>query len=118
MSEHEPNIWCLLGKKAGDNTQVRSLAEALGVSFTEKHIVARAWELLPHLLLRSTLAGIDQAASSELKPPWPDLVISAGRRNEPVARWIRRQSGNKTRLVHIGRLRDVAAAAVRGTGRG
>jgi mitochondrial fission protein ELM1 len=103
MSEHEPNIWCLLGRKAGDNTQVRSLAEALGVSFTEKHIAARGWELLPHLLLRTTLLGIDRGASSELAAPWPDLVISAGRRNEPVARWIRRQSGGSTRLVHIGR---------------
>ncbi len=103
MSEHEPNIWCLLGRKAGDNTQVRSLAEALGVSFTEKHIVARGWELLPHLLLRVTLAGIDRSQSSELAPPWPNLLITAGRRNEPVARWIQRQSGGRTRLVHIGR---------------
>ncbi len=103
MSEHEPNIWCLLGRKAGDNTQVRALAEALGVRFTEKQILARAYELLPHLLLRVTLAGIDRGASSELGPPWPDLVITAGRRNEPVARWIRRQSGGHTRLVHIGR---------------
>jgi mitochondrial fission protein ELM1 len=30
-------------------------------------------------------------------------VITAGRRNEPVARWIRRQSDGKTRLVHVGR---------------
>ena len=103
MSEIEPNIWCLLGRKAGDNTQVRSLAEAVGGSFTEKHIVARSWELLPHLALRVTLAGIDRAASSELAPPWPDLVITAGRRNEPVARWIRKQSGGRTRLVAIGR---------------
>ena len=103
MSEGEPNIWCLLGKKAGDNTQVRALAEALGWRFTEKNILARSWELLPHLLLSSTLAGIDRGASSELAPPWPDLVISAGRRNEPVARWIRRQAGGATRLVHIGR---------------
>ena len=46
---------------------------------------------------------IDRAASSVLEPPWPDLVITAGRRNEPVARWIRRQSGGRARLVHIGR---------------
>lgn len=103
MSDSEPNVWCLLGRKAGDNTQVLALAEALNVGFIEKHINARPWELVPHLLLRVTLAGIDRAASSELAPPWPDLVITAGRRNEPVARWIRRQSGGRTRLVHIGR---------------
>jgi mitochondrial fission protein ELM1 len=103
MSENEPNVWCLLGRKAGDNTQVRSLAEALGWSFTEKRILARSWELLPHLLLRETLAGIDVAGSSDLASPWPDVVITAGRRNEPVARWIRKQSGRRAKLVHIGR---------------
>jgi mitochondrial fission protein ELM1 len=41
--------------------------------------------------------------SSPLQPPWPDLVISGGMRNEPVGRWIRKQSGGRTRLVHIGR---------------
>jgi mitochondrial fission protein ELM1 len=43
------------------------------------------------------------AKSSPLEPPWPDLVISAGMRNEPVGRWIRNQAGGRTRLVHIGR---------------
>lgn len=96
-------VWCLLGKKAGDNTQVRALADELDLGYEEKHILARPWELLPHLALQVTLAGIDQSQSSVLQAPWPDLVISAGRRNEPVARWIKKQSGGKTRLVHIGR---------------
>jgi len=96
-------VWCLLGRKAGDNTQVLALAETLGWPFEEKRIVARSWELLPHLLLGPTLMGIDRQASSPLGPPWPDLVISAGRRNEPVARWIRRQAGGGVRLVHVGR---------------
>ncbi len=38
-----------------------------------------------------------------LEPPWPDLVISSGVRNEPVCRWIRAQSGGRTRYVHVGR---------------
>ncbi|WP_297773363.1 ELM1/GtrOC1 family putative glycosyltransferase [uncultured Roseovarius sp.] len=96
-------VWCLLGRKAGDNTQVLALAETLGWPFEEKRILARSWELLPHLLLGPTPMGIDRQASSPLVPPWPDLVISAGRRNEPVARWIRRQAGGGVRLVHVGR---------------
>lgn len=103
MSERTPLVWCLLGRKAGDNTQVRALAEELGFGFEEKLVIARPWELLAHLGERPTLAGIDRAASSALAPPWPDLVISAGRRNEPVARWIRQRSAGRTRLVHIGR---------------
>lgn len=95
--------WLLTGHKAGDNTQVRALADALGWPCSVKHFRYRRYELLSNRLLGATLAGIDRTASSELAPPWPELVITAGRRNEPVARWIRRQAGGATRLVHIGR---------------
>ena len=103
MGEGQASVWCLLGKKAGDNTQVLALADELGFGYEQKHILARSWELLVHLGHQATLAGIDRGASSELAAPWPDLVISAGRRNEPVAQWIRQQSGGRTRLVHMGR---------------
>jgi mitochondrial fission protein ELM1 len=103
VSDGQITVWCLLGKKAGDNTQVLALAEELGWAYEQKSIQAKSWELLVHLGPSATLAGIDQANSSPLQAPWPDLVISAGRRNEPVAQWIRTQSGSKTRLVHMGR---------------
>lgn len=103
MSEGEVVVWCLLGKKAGDNTQVRALADELGYGYEEKQILAQPWELLTHIGHRSTLAGIDRETSTALTPPWPDLVISAGRRNEPVAQWIKQQSGGNTALVHMGR---------------
>ena len=99
----QAKLWVLLGRKAGDNAQVLALAEAVGLPFEEKHIHARPWEIVPHLLLGPTLAGIDTRASSPLAPPWPDLVISAGRRNEPVARGSGRQAGGAVRLVHVGR---------------
>jgi mitochondrial fission protein ELM1 len=103
VAKGDITVWCLLGKKAGDNTQVRALADELGFGYEEKHILAQPWELLVHLGPRGSLAGIDRHASSALEPPWPDLVITAGRRNEPVAQWIRDRSGGRTRLVHIGR---------------
>lgn len=96
-------VWLLLGHKAGDNNQVLALAERLGWPREEKRIVYRPWELLANRLLRVTLAGIDRGRSSPLAPPWPDLVITSGRRNEPVARWIRQRAGGRTRLVHVGR---------------
>jgi hypothetical protein len=98
-----PTIWLLLGHKAGDNSQVNALAEALGWPCERKHLVYRYTELLTNLLLGPTLAGVVRTQSSPLAPPWPDLVIAGGRRNEPVARWIQRQSEGRTRLVHIGR---------------
>ena len=98
-----PPTWVLLGPKAGDNNQVLALAEALGWPFEARNIHNRPWELLTNLLAGPSLLGMDRRRSSALLPPWPALVISAGRRNEPVARWIRRQSGGRARLVHIGR---------------
>jgi mitochondrial fission protein ELM1 len=103
VSEAEVDVWCLLGRKAGDNTQVRALADELGYGYREKQILAQPWELLTHLGHRPTLAGINSDASTAMVPPWPDLVISAGRRNEQVAQWIKQQSGGNTALVHMGR---------------
>ena len=98
-----PRVWLLLGHKAGDNAQVLALAEALGWPCESKHMVYRRTELVTNRMLGTSLAGIKKHDSSSLKPPWPDLVISAGRRNEPVARWIKKQASSPVRLVHFGR---------------
>ena len=98
-----PSVWVLSGHKAGDNAQLTALATALGWPFEIKRLAYRSTELATNLLLRVTLAGIVASRSSPLTAPWPDLVLTAGRRNEPVARWIKRQSGGRTKLVHLGR---------------
>lgn len=100
-----PTVWALMGHKAGDNSQVLALAEALGWPFETKHFAYRKWEWLPNFTLGATLLGIDGERSSPLTPPWPDLVITAGRRNEPIARWIQRQAAAEkhVRIVHCGR---------------
>ena len=98
-----PRVWALLGYKAGDNTQVRSLATALDWPWESRQLRYRATELLSNLFLGPTLAGVDSRASDALVPPWPELVITSGRRNEPVARWIRAASGQHTKLVQVGR---------------
>jgi hypothetical protein len=99
----QPRVWLLTGYRAGDNAQVIALAEALGWPFETRHFVYRRYEFITNRLLGPTLAGIDPTRSESLLPPWPDLVITAGRRNEPIARWIKAQSGNRTRLIHLGR---------------
>ena len=102
-SSSTPIVWTLLGQKSGDNNQVLALAESLGWGWIEKHMQYISLELIPNRLLKITLLGLKRTQSDNLSPPWPDLVISAGRRNEPVARWIRQQSNGRCRLVHIGR---------------
>jgi len=98
-----PLVWSLLGQKAGDNNQVLALAESLGWGRVEKHMQYIALELIPNRLLQVTLLGLQRAHCDTLCPPWPGLVITAGRRNEPVARWIKKQTAGRCRLVHIGR---------------
>jgi uncharacterized protein len=96
-----PRVWVLAGDKAGNSNQVLALTEALGWPFEIKKFVYRA--KVSNLPLRATLAGIDNQQSSPVEPPWPDLVIAAGRLNESIARWIKQQSPDTVRLVHVGR---------------
>jgi uncharacterized protein len=98
-----PRTWVMMGHKAGDNSQILALAEGLGWPFEIKHLVYRPSELLTNLLAPLTLLGIVRRKSSPLAPPWPDLIISAGRRNEPPCRWIQRRADRRIRLVHVGR---------------
>lgn len=96
-------VWVLLGHKAGDNSQVLALAEALELPFVAKRMAYRPTEIWTNLLLGPNLLGIRAACRGQLRPPWPRLVITAGRRNEPVARWIRARAPEPVRLVHVGR---------------
>jgi mitochondrial fission protein ELM1 len=96
-----PTVWVLLGKGAGGNAQMISLAAALGWPSETKNLIYSRLSHIPNLLLGASLLGIDIHRSSPLAPPWPDLVIAGSRRSAPVARWIRQQSGGRTRLVHL-----------------
>jgi mitochondrial fission protein ELM1 len=98
-----PRIWAVLCYRAGENAQILALAEALGWPFEIKRLVYPPGGRLLDVWRGTTVLGIDRARSSPLNPPWPELVISAGMRNEPVCRWIRAASGGYTRYVHIGK---------------
>jgi mitochondrial fission protein ELM1 len=105
----EPRVWLLMGNRVGDNSQVLGLGEALGWPLEEKHFVYRGFEKIVNLPFGGHLLGIDRTASSPLAAPWPDVVISAGRKNEPVARYIKRRAAREypgrppVRLIHVGR---------------
>ena len=98
-----PVIWLIDAYRAGERGQVRALADALGWPCETKTLRYRKHVVLPHVLGRTTLRGIDAGSAASLQAPWPDLVISSGVRNEPVCRWIREQSGGRARYVHVGR---------------
>ena len=92
-----------MGNRAGDNSQVLGLGEALGWPLIEKRFIHTSYEKVVNLPFRGHLLGIDRDASDPVEAPWPDLVISAGRKNEPIARYIRDKADKPVRLVHVGR---------------
>ena len=109
LGPDSPRVWLIVGEKRGDNAQIRNLARAVGWPFEEKMIrVAPQWvDRKPPVA--ATLAHIDAGHSDGLEGPWPDLVITAGRRLASVGLWIKQASGGRTRLVAIGKPRGHAA---------
>ena len=94
-------IWVLLGDKHGDNQQLLALARALGLPFRAIRLnFNRAARQAPLILGTSRLSW---RSEPPLTAPWPRAVLAAGRKSVPAARWIRRQSGGLTRLIHINR---------------
>ena len=98
-----PRVWLLLGDKVGDNRQVERVAAALGWPCAVKRLVFRPrWRQGKPPFLAS-LAAVDLRASDPLVPPWPDLILTIGRRPAMAALWLRRRSGGRTRIVLFGR---------------
>ena len=102
-AEPAPRVWAIMCYRQGDNSQILAVAEALGWPFEVKRLHYRWFGYAIDVWRGTTLLGIDRGRSSPLDPPWPDLVISASMRNEPVCRWIRKKSRGLTRYVHLGR---------------
>ncbi len=99
-SARPPRVWVLLGEGAGGNAQMIALAEALGWPYETRQLSWNVLNYLPNPIIGARAFTLDRAADA-LRPPWPDLVIAASRRSAPVARWIKKQSGGRTKLVHL-----------------
>lgn len=96
-----PVIWALIDERPGTGNQCSAVAKALNLPFEEKQLVWSALANLPNFLTGVSLRGLTEASRSEFKSPWPDLVIASGRRAGIVARYIKKQSLDDCRLVHI-----------------
>ena len=96
-------VWMLTGDKGGDNAQMRVLAQAAGLTPIEVPLDFNRLHRRSNLRLGATIRTLTKAARQRLQPPWPDVVFSSGGRSVPVARWIKRQSGGRTKLIHVGR---------------
>lgn len=99
--QNTPLIWVLADDRAGNINQALGVAEALALPFKRVDIRYTPLARLPNVIRGAGLMGVDSASRAGLVAPWPDLVIAAGRRTAPVARWIKRQSRGQTRLCQI-----------------
>jgi mitochondrial fission protein ELM1 len=95
----------LVGEKRGDNAQVVSLAREIGWEYEEKMLFMKPEWREGKPRVRARLDHLDLESSDPLEPPWPDLVITAGRRLSSVALFIKQASQGKTRIVLIGKPR-------------
>lgn len=109
------SAWVVTDGRTGIEIQALGLAEAvlarareIGRSGTSPRIVRiaarRPWVWLPPRLWLDPLSAVQVAEGGRLAPPWPDLVVSTGRRSAAVTAAIRRRSraaGAATLAVHI-----------------
>lgn len=99
-----PRVWVLVSDKRGDDSQSEIIARSLGWPYEVKQLrfTAKA-NALRETPCAASSDGLDPTCRHLIQPPWPDLVISAGWQQEPVVRWIKRQSGGRTKLVQLNR---------------
>ena len=96
-----PICWCLTEGHAGMESQTVGLAEALSVTPIVKRVRLRfPWTHVPPRLALPPL-NARKPGSDALALPWPDLLITCGRRSVGLSMRIRRESAGRTLAVHI-----------------
>ncbi|MES2984360.1 MAG: mitochondrial fission ELM1 family protein [Pseudomonadota bacterium] len=94
------SIWGLVDDRTGHTGQVLGVIHKLKLPYALKRLEYNALAQLPSRLLGASLLAVNTARSAPLLPPYPALVIAAGRRTLPVLRHIKQQSPT-TRTVYL-----------------
>ena len=97
-SEQE-TVWVLADDRPGNVSQALGVAQALKLPYSVKKISYDVMAKLPNIVRGSSLIGLTPDARGQIKAPWPKIVIAAGRRTAPVARYIKKQSHGYTKIV-------------------
>ncbi|NQV55841.1 MAG: mitochondrial fission ELM1 family protein, partial [Rhodospirillales bacterium] len=94
-------IWVLADQALGTAEQCLGVAEALGHAYEVKKLGRSSISNLPNVFFGRGLLGLPAKDRRQIAPPWPNLVISGGRRTAPVARYIKHQAGGTCFLAHV-----------------
>jgi mitochondrial fission protein ELM1 len=107
------SCWLLTDGSAGMIAQARALAEALDLHPQQKKIALRRWfSWQPNAIYAAGYRHIildyalDKKASDSIDEPWPEIIISCGRRAALIAMGMRHQLSKQqtavgTRFIHI-----------------
>ncbi len=98
-----PTIWVVWGDKAGDNAQISTIIEQLGIPVERKKLRFKAGYDQKKPFFRASVSHIDKSRSDRLSAPWPDMIITAGRRPAMAALWVKDSNQGKTKIVLVGR---------------
>ncbi len=98
-----PLIWLVIGDKGGDNAQVTMVSNALGLPVVTKTVLPKPRYVLGKPFFRPSLHHLDLQRSDPLEGPWPDLILTIGRRPAMAALWIQKQSQQTSKIVLLGR---------------
>ena len=93
-------VWALTTGEAGAAGQAEGLAAAVGQPFEVRTVrLRRPWSWLP--AHRQAPGLLERGLAERLGPPWPDLLVTCGRRSASVSVAVRRASGGRCFTVHI-----------------
>jgi len=98
-----PRTWVILGDKRGDNGQVETIVDALGWPVEHRFVQPLPQWVYGKPRYRPTLEHLDPARSDPLEAPWPDLILTVGRRPSMAALWVKQQSGGRTKIALVGK---------------
>ena len=102
-SKQTPRIWLVIGDKPGDNAQIEIIAEALGLPYEVKRVIPKPDYVLGKPRFKASLYHLDRERSDKLEAPWPDVILTIGRRPSMAALWIQAQSGGHSKIILLGR---------------
>jgi len=97
----DKTIWVLADDRAGNTAQALGVAEAVAKNPEIKKVRYTKAIFLPNVLRGASALGVTAETISELKEPFPDIAVAAGRRAAPLLRYIKKKSGGKTKIVQI-----------------
>lgn len=96
-----PEAWVLADDRMGNTNQSLGVAERLDLPLSVKRLRYDSLISLPNVLRGRSLIGLDAGSIEALRSPWPSVVVAAGRRSAPVARYVKMMSEGRTKIIQL-----------------